>query len=1119
MSHNVEKIPENDALLRVERLEFGKFCFSKDGPVVSDNGTVIEYSLLGKSRHFPPELISHCQPKTLDIEAENEDEVSNNFPYGTVLRPFVATQNSEPQPVFYRVRRRFEKGENAGTGRRYKLGRYLTVKENEPNGNKQASENKAADQNEKIKKTEEINPLMFLKAMKGAPFGGIRLDESDQIYGFQLEIEEEAKEFPIMDNSFPDGYKLISIKLPEPVENDLTAAFVKKAVPFILSGIPVDISENISEEDFFLCVFAVWSAVPPPLRRFLSAGWGVSRSVANNFAISCSQGQGSTRAYFSAHSREWREPLQVISPAAGGQTNLVDFAPRMVKPGEIHFQKDYTKLCDEYAAGGEDLSSDEKALARLLNEFPEVELSPFPTWREAGLLKTFRSPGIRALDTDTLEKLKNWLDGKAERPPFWDARKFLFLANREKAFEAILDSFGEAGEACERAELALWNSLSGGATDAFNEILNKRCQPYAPNNYRALLFAKIQAGDAPESINLLTYAARFGEAENLPEYVQEALLKLLDKTIDAPEGESLVYHEKLINHEELPEFENLPKVYRDWFKINGEPLVKASAMERLHFDARLEERIRQLMPDNPVVQTICNLQRIGGNPTEEDDNLTFAAITAENYQWFVGFLRRLWQNGNKLRRKDLEPWLNLIKPLNSDVPLWNIYFGETVENAQLLYREVEKDLVPDSNEMEDSLASYVLAHWEAFSARVTDKYSAWRQFVNRFPLNFEKAFFPTQAVEIHNRPKVTRKMSEAADKFSVSVGFSDRIIAMWNADSPPGFSEIAPFLWKVLIGRGDFDNSGSIADLCRQMQNGRLPKPVLPGIDYIGELARFIHYAKADKHLKRNAEKWWERIQQDAAEAKRSGHYPLILAKQTIILLSLFPQIDFKPTATQLEFLVLYRQWLKEHLNKEGNHIKRRDRFDVAAKDFHSSNFDRKTWKEDYSGTILWAAFSGSSLERQNPGTLRKALEFYSYTNGRRSATEIGDQARMCLQYLKSYRDDFEEDAEIEDEALTKAVREGLLPLLMKKYGSQEMIKGLIEKANDQWCGNGGFFGLSETMISLGLKKEQIVRINPKPLEDFLKYILRTYGVKKLRRELDKYFDEKKRGRNSSAAR
>jgi hypothetical protein len=1109
MSDSVEKTSKNDALLRVERLEFGKFCESADGPVVSDNGTVIEYSLLGKSRHFPPELISHCQPKTLDIETENEDEASSIFPHGTVLRPFIATPNNEPQPVFYRVRLRFEKGERAGTGRRYKLGRYLTVKNDERNGNRQASENKAADKNEKPTKNEAINPLMFLKAMKGAPFHGVRLEESNQIYGFQLEDEEKAGEFPFADNPFSNGYKLIPVKFPAPLENDLTGAFVKKAVPFILSGIPVDISENISEEDFFRCVSAVWSALPALLRRFLSAGWGVSRTVANNFAISCSQGQVSTRAYFSSDSLEWRAPLQVISPA-GNQTNLVDFVPKMVKPGEVYFQRNYAKLNDE---SGNDLPPDDKALAKLLNELPEVELTSFPTWRESGLLKTFRSPGLKALDIETLGKLKRWLDVDTERQPFLDARKFLFFPNREKAFETILDSFGETGEVGARAELALWHSLSGGPTEAFTEILNKRLQPYTPNCYRALLFAELQSGNAPESLKRLTDAAIYGEALNLPEYVREALHYLLDKTIDGSEVASLSYHKELINHEKLPEFEDIPRAYRDWFRKNGEPMVKAMAMEWRYFEPRFEDRIRKLMPDNAIVQTICNLQRINGMPTK-DDGSAFAAMTAENHQWFVRFLRVLWQNAAKRRREDLEPWLNLIEPLNSDVPLWNIYFQEPVESAQMpqLYREVEKDLVPQRTkknphgEMENRLASYVLAHWEEFSARVSDRYSVWRQFVNRFPLSFEKALFPAHEVQIEDRPKVTREMWAAAENFSVSVAEADRIIDMWN-QYPAGLSEIAPVLWKILIGRGESRDSGSVADLCRQMQNGRLPEPVLAGIDYVGALVRFIRYAKADRHLKKHAEKWWEqtRIQ---AEARKTGHQPFMLAKQMIILLSLFPQIDFKPTAIQLELLVLYRQWLGEHLSEDGNHPKRPARFAVAAQDFHSVDFDEKFWNDAYSDTILWAAFPGSSPERQNEGTLRRALEFYSRINGKPSSNQLGEQAKMCLRYLKSYGKHFEEDSEIRYQALKKAVREGLLPLLIRRYRDRKTIEKLLEKANDEWLGNGGFFGLGNTMISLGLKKEQLIRINPRSLEELLRIALDEYGLKRLKKDFDKYFSD-----------
>jgi hypothetical protein len=51
-----------------ERLEFGKFCISQDGPIESNSDKIpIGYSQLGWSRKFPQELISNCHPTSLGI--------------------------------------------------------------------------------------------------------------------------------------------------------------------------------------------------------------------------------------------------------------------------------------------------------------------------------------------------------------------------------------------------------------------------------------------------------------------------------------------------------------------------------------------------------------------------------------------------------------------------------------------------------------------------------------------------------------------------------------------------------------------------------------------------------------------------------------------------------------------------------------------------------------------------------------------------------------------------------------------------------------------------------------------------------------------------------------------
>jgi hypothetical protein len=1051
MLDNVEQSLEND-VLSVERLEFGKFCVSPEGSVVRDNGTVIEYSLLGKSEGFPAELASYCKPKILDIEVENEDEDSNGFPYGTVLRPFVL--NKAPQPVFFRVRHRFEKGEYAESGRRYKLGRYLTVKD------------------------DEIHPLMFLEAMEGERLQGITLEESRQI-------------------------QPLPTKKYKPGKDDLTDKFVKEAVAFILSGIGVDVSEDIGEEDFFRCLSAVWSVLPPKLRPFLSAGWGVSRTLANDFAFSCSRGRNNTRAYFSASSREWSAPRQILSPAADGQTNLIEFAPRMIKPGEVYSKNGFAELYGESRNGKITFSGDPKEFLEWFKEIPEAAFAPLPTWQEPVLLKTFRSPGLKALDVDTLEKFKVWLSGDGQEEPFQDVKKFFFQRNRKEAFEEILELMAkEERKIRERTDSALWNSLSDNGHEIFSEILfGNLCD----NKKRARLFAKLQARDASGALEWF-YAAAAGrnEAENLPKEARQTLLGLLDESIAKADKTALTHHENLLR------LMKKPQVYRAWLNKNERHLVKASANARGGLAPDLYSRIEEIFSDG-FVKAIFNLQ-FGIKPTESDLS-TVSAEPEEERKWLADFLRSLWEKTVSQQHEPLKrrgrfiPWLDFLKPsIGDDVALWNIYFSKPIREDQLpnLFQEVEENRVPAV--MEEPLAAFVLRNWEEFSQRVRERARDWRKITDKFPPLFrEVLLFESIAPIAARQRKGNDEISAAVNKFSVSAAEADFIIDGLNSKSSARLAELADFLWQILVEKGELSHDGSIANLCRHMNKGQLPEGSMPGLDRIAVLAHLTRSAKAYKKLKNWArEEWWSQIKQSAANV-RDLRQADKLAKQMIMLLSVFPEIDFDPTPQQLELLVPYRQWLKKHLSKNDIHSKRVRKFEPAARDFQSLKFNahKELWDERFENMVLSTAFSGVPPALQTYVTLQRALLYYSRINGEIPSSEISERAEMCLKYLESYE---QQGPGAWGEAVAKVARGGLIPLLQKKYSDKSNIIKIIEIARNEWFGRSGLFGLGETMKTLGFGRSENLRINPASLEDLLKTVLYSYGSQKLKKDLDEHF-------------
>src|SRR5205085_844841 len=78
------------ASIRLERLEYGKFCETTAGRIENK----AEHRLLGWSADFPQELIGLCSPSNIGIGADAFcfEDISPAAPrHGTVLRPVVVS--------------------------------------------------------------------------------------------------------------------------------------------------------------------------------------------------------------------------------------------------------------------------------------------------------------------------------------------------------------------------------------------------------------------------------------------------------------------------------------------------------------------------------------------------------------------------------------------------------------------------------------------------------------------------------------------------------------------------------------------------------------------------------------------------------------------------------------------------------------------------------------------------------------------------------------------------------------------------------------------------------------------------------------------------------------------
>jgi hypothetical protein len=928
---------------RLERLEFGKFCVDIERrPVERNRDIPTGYSQLGWSAGFPEELISSCHPKNLGISEGDSDPPPPESPHGTVLRPaLMGAGRKRLRRVFYRVQMRAEDGEGGG-GRRYTMARYLVA-------------------------DDDVDPLMLLNATDSLPLWGL--------------TRREASEISVLEAQ-PADLK------PSP----LVEAFLRRAVTLILSGVPLSITEELSEQDFFSCVAALWRALPPALQPYLSAGWGVGSSYSGRLAVTRTSQRAPDAALFSPAELRWSLPDSVTTWDENYRPVRSGFFRERLRPGWSYTKYVFERDGHKWSVG---LLPPPEKVSSLISTLPSLKLPELPDWRDNVLIRAFRSPGLKADDHFVLKVLERWLrtgDGRDDPRFCLDARQFIYEATRLNALDLMIKALAYPVTRRGRGDRALWRSLSDGCPESF--VINIQ-GARGLGAHRARLLSALAGRDTLHTLGSLLFAAQHGEAESLPDEVGEALRACLDDSIRPPANiNNLHAHSRLLK--------SPPGPYRQWLRRRGLHLMRAMASAPDAFgeevyralievseaeDARaLYELIKGDAPSPPLASYVGRL------PPEQRD----VFIEQFNQEWL-----RLDENVAE-RRERLLGWFDALGPKEAAHPLLRLAAGAPLSagDAGRLADEVEQSkggYVPPS--LAPEVAAFVLINWAFAGGRMRARAGQWRLICAEWPPLHERALVggDGDSHECLVRPNVLQASR------NMLIPLDDLNDILRERITLESFGELAPLFWDWAMRLTPRPGHRPTAvDFCWYLTEGKFPEFAPKDLGEIDIFARLAQKAGMADELSGVSQRMW---------AKASEGWQLLL------LLSVFREVDFKPSAMQLERLIEHRERLDRHLSGPQSpgdppvHGRRLDEFYLATVPFHGLSYreHQHLWREEFATLpVIWAAFSRVPLTKHSEGSLRPALRAYSGSHPQLPTAEQSfelreQQALMCLTFLRAY--------------------------------------------------------------------------------------------------------------------
>jgi hypothetical protein len=1002
----------------LSRLEFGKFCATPNGPVEKEGGTA-EHRVLGKSEDFPTVLGPVCNPSTIRILNGDGESMPADCPHATVLVPFVSPKN-DLYPIFSRVRQRAEDGES-GLERKYTMARYLVAHDS-------------------------ATPPLALFSGMNEPLTGLSRAEAGSISNVFATLELATE------------YRLSGV----------ARSFVKEALMYVMSGIPLSLSGGATETDFFGCVTALWFMLPPFLRPLLSAGWGVGTSLSGRLALTYTESHSPTCATFAPQTGTWNVPTQLLTWVDQDTSRLVDYYPERRQLGESFWQILYGDADDIEFRTFEDASRARafEGAARVrdlkwIEEPPDIALSLLPDFHNQGLIRTFRTPGLKARDLVMGSALTEWLSeplpNEAVRPTI-NADEFTYKLSREAAFAGILEAFANPLQR-ERAEQALWESLANHSAIFAKQLKENERE----GRLRGRLIETIRQKDVPQLLELLVQTTRDEDVGPFVSDIEVTLASLLDQSV-APDPELLRQHNILAG------LRVMSPAYEQCLVRNGLHLAELLLNERGEIEDPVYTRLLEFV-DKSALQSI---RRLSGllEPSQRDE-ATIGGLSDNDRQSFIAVLYPLWMKTSgdiAERRERLFKWLLLLKPVNSEVPLWRLALGKPLVSSRdklLIMAEIEGLKVPVS--LEEQVAVLVLENWSDFSQSARTNRTAWERITRQFPPHLEKILL--EDLRQLRRGKVSAAIQNAAEKCLPTEPEVNRLIEFWGAF--PNFAGTADVLWRwAAADRGLLPEPG-VSGLVFHLSRLQWPSEGFGSELTLNQRNLFIQLAESAKAS--------DRFHQHAFELWSED----LLNWRLMVLLRLIRRVDFTPTSKQLASLIPYRGELRQHLNQAGVYAKTREKFSLATLDFHELSYksDARYWDPDYTKNNLWALFRGVPLEGQRPASLTRALYAFSNATG---IERIQEEAAMGCRYLDAYLStgDFEG-------ALGKVMIECLVPLLSRSGWSFDDIERFLTEGYDATHRNPGF--------SLWRRSDnsRMVRISPPALQDLLETVVESYSSRR----------------------
>jgi hypothetical protein len=939
--------------LKLDRLEYGKLCSHPDGPILS---RTVEHRQLGWSGNFSPALARFCEPSTIGVVTRELEDLPRECAHGTVLRPVVVNQR-KVIPVICRVGKRPEDGDNH-EGRLYTLARYLAAPD------------------EYV-----IDPLGRFRAMDSERLRGITEDEAARLA------------------------TIAARRLPPPELDEQAVLFLREALIYSGSGIPIGIAGHIAEETFFKWVAALWWQLPLALRPHLSAGWGVAASLSGQLTITYAEQQSSICAVFSPKNGKWSTPEAVLTPGANGRKTVRENFFRDHVTSGAHYVW-YLYGCQPYTLPKIESLTEIPAAEELIPGAADGgygNQAQVPSFQDPITVKLFCRPGWNAYDSYLLTTLRAYLqygEGRENEIRQSTLSGFVTVEKKREAFIAACEAL-RSSEACQRADSILWAMLTQQGRGLFVDILA------AENDPRLKLLHALLDGNAVVALEALCQEARLSASRRLPPEAGTKLRKCLTANLRDFNERSADRHEQLLHIQP-----SLPEDYLEWLKDNGFDL----ALKLLNW--KWEDGIKDCSKIYEHTNSPCVLMlhrmAVGDEPTERDAQVIndLPDTSRDDLGDLLGGKWKQSPKNSDVFRQRLLRWMELAPPRNLTDPLLFLHFSDRAEftgKVSFIADNVEQRAVP--SKLWPAIARIALRRYPDLSERIHDKshFHEWANAIKFWPEDVALALWPEtesgllQNFFISNRQtSVTQtyltENKEEAIGLQITAEELERLIKSWlgsriNSLKP----SVARWLWHWIVRAWNSkpDSHTPVVHICKYIITGQ-PLPLKEKINPT-DITNAIKLAKlADEHPLSNF-----RYHELAERWRQSGWGNEEDSRSLFIILQFFPNADFHPTARQLQALSFLEPELKDRLKIRPIDGPNRYAFNIITKppmdvDYPGDKNHYVRWREDYANTDLWLVFKGVPLELIPEGRLANALRHYC-------EDDQSYRAKVCIDFLKNY--------------------------------------------------------------------------------------------------------------------